>query len=48
MDEDMSPSSLDRVMHILGGKFGEEVGIELDVGKGAYRCVDGGTFRRDG
>ena len=48
MDEDMSPSSLDRVMHILGEKFVEEVGIELDVGKGVHRCVDGGIFRRDG
>ena len=48
MDEDMSPSSLDRAMHILGGKFVEEVGNELDVGKGAHRCVDGGIFRRDG
>lgn len=48
MDEDMSPSSLVRVMHISGGEFAEEVGMELDVGKGAHRCVDGGLFRRDG
>ena len=48
MDEDMSPSSLDRAMHVLVGKLAEEVGIELDVGKGAHRCVDGGIFRRDG
>ena len=48
MDEDMSPSSLDRAMHISGGKFAEEVGMELDVGKRAHRCVDGGIFRRDG
>ena len=48
MDEDMSPSSLVRAMHVLGGKFAEEVGIELDAGKGAHRCVDGGLFRRDG
>ena len=48
MDEDMSPSSLDRAMHILGGEFVEEVGIELNVGKGAHRCVDEGIFRRDG
>ena len=48
MDEDMSPSSLDRAMHVLDERFGEEVGIELDVGKGAHRCVDGGIFRRDG
>ena len=48
MDEDMSPSSLDRAMYVLGGKFAEEVGTELDVGKGAHRCVDGGIFRRDG
>ena len=48
MDEDMSPSSLDRAMHILGGEFAEEVGIELDVGKGVHRYVDGGIFRRDG
>ena len=48
MDEDMSPSSLNRAMHISGGKFAEEVGIGLDVGKGAHRCVDGGIFRRDG
>ena len=48
MDEDMSPSSLDRAMPVLGGEFVEEVGIELDVGKEAHRCVDGGIFRRDG
>ena len=48
MDDDMSPSSLDRAMHVSGGEFGEEAGIELDVGKGAHRCVDGGLFRRDG
>lgn len=48
MDEDMSPSSLDRAMHVLGEEFAEEVEIELDVGTGAHRCVDGGIFRRDG
>ena len=48
MDEDMSPSSVDRAMSVFGGEFAEEVGIELDVGKGAHRCVDGGIVRRDG
>lgn len=48
MDEDMSPSSLIRAMHMAGEEFGEEVRIELDVGKGIYRCVDGGFIRRDG
>ena len=48
MDEDMSPSSLDRAMYVLVEKFAEEVGIEMDDGKGPHRCVDGGIFRRDG